>query len=118
MPDMVQVSANTPQRHRHASARSRRVLGSPSRRYVWFPLSLLFGVATWGMYLYLGLHTGRRRYLLLSAILYAPGTALYVWSRREQRQRLFTPVEAAVFVVLAIGGAAGVFALASGRIEL
>jgi Helix-hairpin-helix motif len=67
MSDMVQASASTQRRHRHALAHSRRVLGSPSRRYFWFPLSLLFGVATWGMYLYLGLHTGRRRYLLLSA---------------------------------------------------
>ena len=68
MPDIAQVPSNTQRRYRHALAHSRRLLGSPSRRYLWFPLSLLFGVATWGMYLYLALHTGNRRYLSLSAV--------------------------------------------------
>src|SRR5215469_8487834 len=61
---------------------------------------------------------GGMRYLLLSAILYAPGTALYFWSRREQGRRLFNPIELAVFIVVALGGVAGVYALASGQLQL
>jgi arginine:ornithine antiporter/lysine permease len=61
---------------------------------------------------------GGLRYLLLSAILYAPGTALYFWSRREQGRRLFNPIELTIFIVLAIGCAAGVYGLASGQLEL
>jgi len=62
--------------------------------------------------------SGGPRYLLLSAILYAPGTALYFWSRREQGQRLFTPIELTIFVVLAIGCVAGFYGLVSGQLEL
>jgi arginine:ornithine antiporter/lysine permease len=61
---------------------------------------------------------GGHRYLLLSAILYAPGTALYFWSRREQGRQMFTPIEIAVFVVLVIGCLAGIYGLASGQLEL
>jgi arginine:ornithine antiporter / lysine permease len=61
---------------------------------------------------------GGPRYLLLSAILYAPGTALYFWSRREQGRRLFTPIELTIFVVLAIGCVAGLYGLVSGQLEL
>jgi arginine:ornithine antiporter/lysine permease len=61
---------------------------------------------------------GGTRYLLLAAVLYAPGTALYFWSRREQDRQTFTPVEMAIFVILVIGCVAGVYALASGQLEL
>jgi arginine:ornithine antiporter / lysine permease len=48
---------------------------------------------------------GGLKFLLLSAILYAPGTLLYVWARREQARRVFAMVDwgvAAVAVVAAI----------------
>lgn len=61
---------------------------------------------------------GGMRYLLLSAILYAPGTALYFWSCREQRRKVFTPFEMALFAVLVIGCVAGVYSIASGQLEL
>jgi arginine:ornithine antiporter / lysine permease len=61
---------------------------------------------------------GGMRYLLLSAILYAPGTALYFWSRREQGRQMFSPIEMTVFVVLVIGCLAGIYGLASGWLEL
>lgn len=38
-------------------------------------------------------------YVLLVALLFAPGTILYFWARREQRVRFFTPVEFAIFAV-------------------
>ncbi|MCW2282742.1 arginine:ornithine antiporter/lysine permease [Rhodoblastus acidophilus] len=61
---------------------------------------------------------GGVRYLLLAAILYAPGTALYIWSRREQGRSLFTPVELAIFVALVLAALYGVYALATGAIAL
>jgi arginine:ornithine antiporter/lysine permease len=62
--------------------------------------------------------TGGVRYLLLAAILYAPGTALYIWSRREQDRQAFTPAELGIFAILVLGGAAGVYMLATGQLAL
>ena len=61
-------------------------------------------------------YAGGLKFVLLSALLYAPGTALYVWARREQRLRVFTPVEAGLFGLLVIAAAVGVYGLASGAI--
>lgn len=58
------------------------------------------------------------KFLLLSAIIYAPGTLLYVWARREQRRRLFHAAEWIVFAVGVIGAAAGVYGLATGSITI
>ena len=33
------------------------------------------------------------KYVLLVAVLFVPGTILYVWARREQKLQLFTPAE-------------------------
>ena len=55
-------------------------------------------------------------YVLLVAVLFAPGTLLYVWSRREQGARLFTGVELAIFVAVLIGAAVGAYGLATGLI--
>ena len=44
------------------------------------------------------------KYVLLVTVLFAPGTILYFWARREQNARLFTPVELIVFAVTLIGG--------------
>lgn len=61
-------------------------------------------------------YAGGLKFVLLSALLYAPGTALYVWARWEQRLRVFTPVEAGLFGLLAIAAVVGVYGLASGAI--
>ncbi len=54
------------------------------------------------------------KFLLLSAILYGPGTVLYFWARREQNKTLFTPIEWVIFVVAMIGCAVGIYGLATG----
>lgn len=54
------------------------------------------------------------KFLLVSAILYAPGTALYVWARRERKLRIFTRAEFALFAVIAAGAIAGIVSLVSG----
>jgi arginine:ornithine antiporter/lysine permease len=61
---------------------------------------------------------GGMKFIVLSAALYAPGTALYFWARHEQSKRVFTAPERAIFVVAIIGAVAGVLGLVSGRIPL
>jgi arginine:ornithine antiporter/lysine permease len=56
--------------------------------------------------------------VLLSALLYAPGAALYFWARRERSQRAFTPVEMVIFLVAVIGARVCVHRLATGYITI
>ncbi|TSJ60201.1 amino acid permease [Starkeya sp. 3C] len=56
------------------------------------------------------------KYVLLVTVLFVPGTILYVWARREQNARLFTPVELVIFAVTLLGGAIGAYGLLTGLI--
>ena len=56
--------------------------------------------------------------LLLSCILYAPGTILYVIARREQKLRVFRPAEAALFGVFLVGAIGGIIYLATGSEDI
>ncbi|MCK0196524.1 basic amino acid/polyamine antiporter [Ancylobacter sp. 6x-1] len=56
------------------------------------------------------------KYVLLVAVLFVPGTILYVWARREQQARLFSPVETIIFAITAIAGLIGFYGLLSGTI--
>lgn len=58
------------------------------------------------------------KFLLLSAILYAPGTALYIWARLERDKSVFTKTEWAIFVLAIIGAIVGITSLASGYITI
>ncbi len=57
------------------------------------------------------------KYVLLLAILFAPGTLLYFWARREQNARLFTRVELGILAIIITAALAGVYGLATGMIE-
>jgi arginine:ornithine antiporter/lysine permease len=57
-------------------------------------------------------------FLLLSFIIYTPGTILFVMSRREQNRRLFSPAELVILVTAVIGFIAGITALAIGAITI
>jgi arginine:ornithine antiporter/lysine permease len=57
-------------------------------------------------------------FLLLSLIIYTPGTILFVMSRREQNRRPFSPAELVILVIAVVGFAAGVIALATGAITI
>ncbi|MBO1113822.1 basic amino acid/polyamine antiporter [Bordetella petrii] len=57
-------------------------------------------------------------YFVLSSLLYAPGTILFIIARREQRGTLFRPVEWFIFGIVVLGGAAGLWGLASGGMRL
>lgn len=58
------------------------------------------------------------KFLLVSFIIYAPATLLFVMARREQGRRLFSPAELVVLAVSVLGAAAGVVALATGWIAI
>ena len=64
------------------------------------------------------LYAGGAKFLLLSALLYAPGTWLYYYARREQQQRVFSAAEMMVFGVVAIAAIVALVALASGAISI
>jgi arginine:ornithine antiporter / lysine permease len=57
-------------------------------------------------------------FTLLSFIIYAPGTVLFVMSRREQGRRAFSPAELVILAVAVTGAVAGVICLATGVITI
>ena len=64
------------------------------------------------------IYAGGPKFLLLSAILYAPGTLLFFLARRERKETVFKPLEAAMFAALAIAACVGIYALAVGTISI
>lgn len=64
------------------------------------------------------IHAGGMKFVLLSALIYAPGTVLYVWARREQEKRVFTAWEWGVFATAATACAAAIYGLATGVITV
>ncbi|MGW5739289.1 MULTISPECIES: basic amino acid/polyamine antiporter [Streptomyces] len=64
------------------------------------------------------LYAAGLKFVLVSFILYAPATLLFVKARREQDRRLFSPREAVICAVSIAGAVVGVIALAMGWIEL
>jgi arginine:ornithine antiporter/lysine permease len=78
---------------------------------------LLFaGIAV--VYTVFMIYAGGLKFLVLSAVLYGPGTLLYIWARREQKETVFKPVDWAVFIIAVIGAVFGVYALATGVIKV
>jgi arginine:ornithine antiporter/lysine permease len=64
------------------------------------------------------IYAGGLKFILLSAVLYAPGTALYIWARREQGKTVFTMTDWIIFIVAVIGAVVGIYGLATGTITL
>jgi arginine:ornithine antiporter/lysine permease len=64
------------------------------------------------------LYAAGLKFLVLSAILYGPGTVLYIWTRREQGKPLFTPVEWVIFLVTVVLCIVGIHGLATGSITI
>jgi arginine:ornithine antiporter/lysine permease len=58
------------------------------------------------------------KFILVSFIIYAPATILFVMARREQGRRLFSPRELVILVVSVAGAIVGVIALAAGWITI
>jgi len=64
------------------------------------------------------LYAGGAKFLMLSALLYAPGTILFVIARREQGKSIFTRIEWLVFGVVVVVAICGVYGLASGGLSI
>ena len=64
------------------------------------------------------LYAGGMKFILLSAVLYAPGTLLYFWARREQNKKMFTAIEWIVFLIVVVGCIVGIHGLVTGYITI
>ncbi len=64
------------------------------------------------------IYAGGLKFLLLSLVIYAPGTALFVIAQKERGHRLFTAAELLLFAVAAGGAVLALYGLATGRITV
>lgn len=64
------------------------------------------------------LYAGGLKFLLLSAILYGPGTILFIITRREQGKQIFTPLEWVLFAVAMVGVVVAIRGLITGDIAI
>jgi arginine:ornithine antiporter/lysine permease len=64
------------------------------------------------------IYAGGAKFLLLSALLYAPGTVLFVIARREQKKTAFTLVEGLLFAAILVAAAVGLYSLVTGAITI
>ena len=64
------------------------------------------------------LYAGGLKYLLLSALLYAPGVILFARAKREQGQALFTAWERLIFAAVLAGAGVAAYGLYSGVLAL
>uniref|UniRef100_UPI00333F1606 basic amino acid/polyamine antiporter n=1 Tax=Castellaniella defragrans TaxID=75697 RepID=UPI00333F1606 len=64
------------------------------------------------------IYSGGLKFVLLAALLYAPGSVLYYWARREQGRRLFTGLELAIFIITWVGCIAAIIGLVRGWLTI
>ncbi|GLR84448.1 basic amino acid/polyamine antiporter [Bradyrhizobium iriomotense] len=64
------------------------------------------------------IYAGGPKFLLLSSILYAPGTILFFLAKRERKETTFRPFEAVTFAALAVAACVGIYALTVGAISI
>lgn len=70
------------------------------------------GYAVWLVY------AGGWQYVMVAAVFYLVGTALYVWARRESRLLTFTAPEKVVLAVVAVTAVAAVALMATGNLAV
>jgi arginine:ornithine antiporter/lysine permease len=61
---------------------------------------------------------GGSKFLLLSALLYAPGTILFVMARRERQMPIFTLREGVIFGCITAAALIGLYGLVSGSVSI
>ncbi|RRW57671.1 amino acid permease, partial [Pseudomonas moraviensis] len=64
------------------------------------------------------LYAGGVKYLLLSALLYAPGAILFAKAKLELRQPVFTNVEKLIFAAVVVGAVVAAYGLYDGFLTL
>ncbi|OWV92847.1 arginine-ornithine antiporter [Rhizobium sp. R72] len=84
---------------------------SPSRTE--FMQSLLALIYTGGL-----IYAAGAKHLLLTTLLYCPGTVLFFLARREQRKEVFNRWEKAAFALLFVSAVAAIFEIANGAISI
>ncbi|WP_395714094.1 basic amino acid/polyamine antiporter [Reyranella sp.] len=78
---------------------------------------IIAAVAT--LYTIFMLYAGGLKYILLAAVLYAPGSILYVWARREQGKPIFVRTwDWLIFGLTIAGAAVGIHWLVTGYITI
>lgn len=80
--------------------------------------ALITGIAL--LYTLWLIFAGGLKFLLLSAILYGPGSLLYFWARSDQGKGLFftRPIDWVLFLAAVAGCIAGIYGLAAGYITI
>jgi arginine:ornithine antiporter / lysine permease len=79
---------------------------------------LLFATLAVGYTLFM-IYAGGLKFILLSAVLFAPGTVLYLIARREQGKAIFTrTADKIVFGLIVAAGLYGTYALITGAIAI
>ena len=63
-------------------------------------------------------YAGGWQYLLVAALFYLVGTALYLWARRESRLPAFTKPELVVVAVVALTSVVAVVLMATGNLSV
>jgi len=64
------------------------------------------------------LYAGGMKYLLLSALLYAPGAILFAKAKRELGQPIFTSMEKLIFAAVVVGALVAAYGLYDGFLTL
>jgi len=88
--------------------------GAPAAR--WSREVVIAGLAT--AYTAFLLYAAGPKYMLLSMVIYAPGTVFFAMARREQGRTVFSARERVIFAVSVVGAVIGVIALVAGWITV
>lgn len=83
-----------------------------SRRREWVISAIATFYSIWLIY------AGGLKYLLLSAVIYAPGTLLFLLARREQGRKIFQFWEWFFLTLIIIAALSGIYGLSTGLIRL
>ena len=78
---------------------------------------LLIGVVALGYAVWL-VYAGGWQYLLVAAMFYLAGTALYLWARRESRLPAFSKPEFVVVAVVALTSVLAAVLMATGNLSV
>lgn len=64
------------------------------------------------------IYAGGMIYLLLSSVIYGPGTILYLLAKREQKEKPFTLIEAVIFIIIMFAAISAIYSITTGVIKI
>jgi arginine:ornithine antiporter/lysine permease len=64
------------------------------------------------------IYAGGAKYLLLSALIFAPGTLLFVRTRRERKERVFGGAERLILAAIVLAAVVAIYGLATGSLSV